>query len=48
MTVKAISSLVRNLVKLLVKLLVNNARKRACNYRGARYCTAATRCELGI
>ena len=48
MSVKALSSLVRNLVKLLVKLLVrllvkflvNNARKGACGYRRARYCTA--------
>ena len=36
MSVKALSSLVRN----LVKLLVNNARKGACSYRTARYCAA--------
>ena len=40
MSVRALSSLVRNLVKLLVKLLGNNARKGACSYRMARYSTA--------
>ena len=48
MTVKAPSYLVRNLVRNLVRLLVNNARKETCSYRTARYCAAATRCELGL
>ena len=48
MSVRALSSLVRNLVKLLVKLLVNNARKGACSYRAVGYCTATTRCKFGL
>ena len=40
MSVKALSSLVRKLVRNLVMFLVNNARKGACGYRRARYCTA--------